>query len=169
MAETRKTSRRTCRRSDSTIILSPKSPRKANSMVDTPRRVRLLADAHSTIGKMTRKKLFKLHNIVEAIGYQILKSKEARRSERIHDRGWKPVLAPYERDAIKTIENALFRFRIATYFANINVLGLANGSKRVIQRNMAEYSIRTYMATQKKFIVKALIEKRGIWAFMRRY
>jgi hypothetical protein len=101
-------------------------------MVDTPRRVRLLNDAHSTAGKMTRKELFKLHNIAELTGYRILKSKEARRSERIHNRGRKPVLAPHERDAIETIENASFRFRIATHFANVSVLGLANSSERVI-------------------------------------
>jgi hypothetical protein len=47
-------------------------------MVDTPRRVRLLADAQSTVGKMTRKELFKLHDIAYATGYQILKSKTAR-------------------------------------------------------------------------------------------
>jgi hypothetical protein len=60
------------------INLSPKSSRKLKTIVDTPRPIRLLANAQSTVGKMTRKELFKLHNIAEAIGYQILKSKMAR-------------------------------------------------------------------------------------------
>jgi hypothetical protein len=51
-------------------------------MVDTPRRVRLLADAQSTAGKLTRKELFKLHGTARATGYRILKEKMARRSER---------------------------------------------------------------------------------------
>ena len=169
MARTRKTDRRTCRIPDPTVNLSPKSPRKAQTMVDTPRRVRLLNDAHSTAGKMTRRELFKLHNIAEATGYRIPKSKEARRSERIHNRGRKAVLAPHERDAIETVENASFRFGTATHLANASALGLAKGSERAIQRNMAEHGVGTYMAQQKKFIAKASIEKRGIWAFERRY
>jgi hypothetical protein len=89
-------------------------------MVDTPRRVRLLNDAHSTAGKMTRK------NIAEATGYRILKLKMARCSERIHNRGRKAVLALYECDAIKTVENATFRFRTASHLANASALSLAN-------------------------------------------
>jgi hypothetical protein len=115
-------------------------------MVDTPRRVRLLNDAHSTAGKMTRKELFKLHNIAEATGYRILKLKEARRSECIHNHGRKAVLAPHERDAIETVENASFRFRTATHLVNVSALGLAKGSERAIQRNIAEHSVGTYMA-----------------------
>jgi hypothetical protein len=146
MARTRKTDRQTCRIPDPTVNLSPKSPRKANMMVDTPRRVRLLNDAHSTAGKMTRKELFKLHNIAEATGYRILKLKEARRSECIHNHGRKAVLAPHERDAIETVENASFRFRTATHLVNVSALGLAKGSERAIQRNIAEHSVGTYMA-----------------------
>jgi hypothetical protein len=112
-------------------------------MVDTPQRVQLLNDVHSTAGKMTQKELFELHNIAKATGYQILKSKEARYSERIYNCGQKAVLAPHKCDAIKTVENALFRFRIATYLANASALGLAMGSERAIQRNMAEHNIGT--------------------------
>jgi hypothetical protein len=82
MAQTRKTDRRTCRKPDPTVNLSPKSPRVARTIIDTPRRVRLLADAQSTAGKMTRKELFKLQRIGKTVGYQILKSQMARRSER---------------------------------------------------------------------------------------
>ena len=138
-------------------------------MVDTPRRVRLLDDAQSTVGEMTRKELSKLHNIAEATGYRILKSKMARRSERIHNRGRKAVLALHERDAIETFEHANFRFRTASHLANASALGLAYRSERAIQRNMLEYGVGTYVAKQKKYISKSSIEKRAIWGFERRY
>jgi hypothetical protein len=69
MAKTRKTSRKTCRIANSLMSLSSTSLRKSNTIVDTPRRVRLLHDAHSTAGKLPRKKLFQAHNIAEATGY----------------------------------------------------------------------------------------------------
>ncbi|KAF7510703.1 hypothetical protein GJ744_006069 [Endocarpon pusillum] len=169
MARTRITGRRNCQNPDPAINLSPKSPRKPKTVVDTPRRVWLLADAQSTAGKMTRKELFKLHNIAEATGYRILKSKIARQSERIHNRGRKAVLAPYECEAIETVENATFRFGTASYLANASALGLAHGSERVIQRNMLNHGVRTYVAKQKKYISKSSIEKRIIWGFERRY
>jgi hypothetical protein len=168
MAQIRKTSRRNCQNPDPAINLSPKSPRKANTMVDTPRRVRLLADAQSTAGRMTRKELFKLHGIARTTGYRILKEKSARRSERIHNRGRKKVLAPFECDAIEAVENANFRFGTTSHFANSSAIGLAHGSERAIQRNMAEHGVGTYIAKQKKYIAKSSIEKRVIWGFERR-
>jgi DNA invertase Pin-like site-specific DNA recombinase len=81
MARIRKTSRKNCLHPDPAITLSPKSPREPKTIVDTPRRVRLLADAQSTAGKMTRKELVKLHGIAKTTGYRILKEKNARRSE----------------------------------------------------------------------------------------
>jgi hypothetical protein len=137
-------------------------------MIDTPRRVRLLADAQSTAGKLTRKELFKLHGIAKSTGYHILKKKRARRSERIHNRGRKRVLAPFECDAIEAVENANFRFGTASHLANAGAIGLAHGSERAIQRNMAEHGVGTYVAKQKKYIAKSSIEKRVIWGFERR-
>ena len=162
MGHTRKTDRRACLRPDPALILSLKAPRQSNMMVDTPRRIRLLCDAQATAGKMTRKELFKAHNIAKATGYQILKLKMARRSERIYNQGQKAVLAPFKRDAIETVKNALFRFRASTHLAVASSLGLANGSERAIQRNMAEHGVGTYMAQQKKWIRQASIKKRGI-------
>jgi hypothetical protein len=152
MAKTRKTDRTTCRIIDNSVILSPTAPRQSNTIVDTPRRVRLLRDAHSTAGKLPRKKLFEAHNIPPTTGYQILKSNKPRRGQRIYDRGRKPVLAPYERDAIKTVENASFRFRTARHYANASAIGLANRSERAVQRNIAEHGVGTYVTQQKKFI-----------------
>jgi hypothetical protein len=133
MGHTRKTDRRAYLRPDSALILSPKAPRQSNTIVDTPRRIRLLCDAQATAGKMTRKEHFKAHNIAEATGYQILKSKIARRSERIHNRGRKAVLTLYECDAIETVENVLFRFRASTYLAVVSLFSLANRSEHAIQ------------------------------------
>jgi hypothetical protein len=144
------------------------APRKAKTIVDTPRRVRLLTAAQSTAGKMTRKELFKLHGIGQTTGYQILKTKMARRSGRIHNRGRKKVLAPFECEAIKAVKNANFRFGTASHLANARAFGLANGSERAIQRNMAEYGVGTYVVKQKKYISKSSIEKRVIWGFERR-
>jgi hypothetical protein len=92
---------------------------------------------------MTRKELFKLHGIGKTAGYQILKSKMARRSERIHNRGRKKVLAPFECDAIEAVKNTTFRFGTASHLANASAIGLANGSERAIQRNMAEHGVGT--------------------------
>jgi hypothetical protein len=94
MGRIRKTDRKNCQKPDPSINLTPQSPRKARTIIDTPRRVRLLSDAHFTVGKLPRKELFKLHNISASTGYRILQSKEARRSERIHNRGRKPVPRP---------------------------------------------------------------------------
>lgn len=169
MARTNKTTRRTCRQVDSSISLPTASPRKAQTMIDTPRRTRLLCDAHHTAGKMPRKELFKAYGISESTGYRILKSNSMRRSEKIYNRGRKRVLASHECDAIEVAENASFRNGTATHFVNAKALGLANGSERAIQRNMAEYGVGTYMAQQKKFISQPSIDKREIWGFERRY
>jgi hypothetical protein len=169
MAQTRKTSRRTCRIPDSSISVPPSSPRKRQTIVDTPRRVRLLRDVEATAGKLPRTQLFKAHDVFKATGYRILKSKTPRRSDRVHDRGRKSVLAPYKREAIKIVENSSFRAGIASHYAVASSIGLANGSERAIRRNMAEHGVGTYMAQQKKFIQQPSIEKRGLWGFERRY
>ena len=132
MARTNKTDRKTCRQAYPSISLSPTAERQANTIIDTPRRTRLLCDARSTVSKLTRKELFKKHNIIKATGYRILKSKMARRSERIHNRDRKAVLAPHERDTIKIVENASFRFETSTHLAVTSTLGLINDSERAI-------------------------------------
>ena len=53
--------------------------------------------------------------------------------------------------------------------ANAKALGLANGSERSVQRNMAKYRVGTYIAQQKKYISQPSIEKRELWGFERRY
>jgi hypothetical protein len=143
MARTRKIERRTCRKPHSSISVPPSSPRKRQSIVDTPRRVRLLRDAEATAGKLPRTQLFKAYNVSDSTGYRILKSKSPRRSDRIHNRGRKSVLAPYERETIETVEDSSFRAGTVSHYAVARSIGLANGSERAIQRNMAEHGVGT--------------------------
>ena len=57
----------------------------------------------------------------------------------------------------------------AKHYTMAKTIGLANGSKRAIQRNMADHGVGTYMAQQKKWIKSESIKKRGVWGFKRRY
>jgi hypothetical protein len=145
MALRRKTSRKNCNRSYSPITISPKASRVSKSILDTPRRVRLLRDAKATTGKLPRTELFRQHNIAPATGYRILRSNSARRSDGVHKRGRKPILAPFERDAIETVENASFRMASSSHNAAAASIGLAHGSERLIQRNMREHGVETYL------------------------
>jgi hypothetical protein len=108
MAKSKKTDRLTCRKIDPSISLDLSSPRRSKTVVDTPRRVRLLRDAELTAGKWPRKQLFKNHGVSEATGYQILKSKSTRRSQRLSNHDRKSILTPHQCDAIKPIKNSSF-------------------------------------------------------------
>ncbi|KAF7512710.1 hypothetical protein GJ744_000277 [Endocarpon pusillum] len=115
-------------------------------MLDTPRRARLLADARHTAGKLPRTQLFKIHNVSRTTGYRIIKEGTARRSERIHNRGRKQVLAPCKCEAIEAVEDANFGFASSSHFKVAKTTGIANGSERAIQRNMKDFGVGTYMA-----------------------
>jgi hypothetical protein len=52
---------------------SPQAARVPQTILDTPRRARLLADAHAYACKMPRKELFKIHNTAKSTGYKVLK------------------------------------------------------------------------------------------------
>ncbi|KAF7505324.1 hypothetical protein GJ744_001027 [Endocarpon pusillum] len=131
-------------------------------MLDTPRRARLLADARHTAGKLPRTQLFKIHNVANRTGYRIIKEGTARRSERIHNRGRKSVLAPHECEAIEAVEDANFGFASSSHFKVAQTISLANGSERAIQRNMKDFGVRTYMTVQKKMLSQAHIDARII-------
>jgi hypothetical protein len=162
MARARKTDRKNCQQADSSIFLPSTAPRESNTIVDTPRRVRLLCDAHTTAGKLPRQKLFEAHGIPKSTGYQILKSESARRGDGVHNRGRKRVLALYECEAIETVEDASFYNGTSSHYAVASVIGVANGSERAIQRNMTDFGVGTYRAQQKKFIKFKNVEARGI-------
>ncbi|KAF7508186.1 hypothetical protein GJ744_009483 [Endocarpon pusillum] len=138
-------------------------------MLDTPRRARLLADARHTAGKLPRTQLFKIHNVSNRTGYRIIKEGTTRRSERVHNRGRKPVLAPHQCEAIEAVEDANLGFASSSHFKVAQTIGLANGSERAIQRNIADFGVGTYRALQKKWLPAHSIEARNLWAFEHRY
>jgi DDE superfamily endonuclease len=148
--------------------LTPASPRKAQTIVDTPRRTRLICAAEATAGKLPRKQLFQAHGVSESTGYRILKSNSTRRGDGVHKRGRKPALSQFEREAIETVEDSSFRFGTARHYTVASALGLADASERAIQRNMAKHGVGTYMAQQKKYISPVSVQKREIWGFDRR-
>ena len=161
--------RRVCRKSYSIDPPSPAASRTPKTMFDTPRRTRLLVDARHTAGKLPRTQLFKIHNVTKRTGYRILKEGTVRRSERVHNRGRKQVLIPYECEAIEAVEDANFGFVSSSHFKVTKNVGLVNGSERAIQRNMKNFDVGTYMAAQKKLFLPLHIEARCIWGFERRY
>jgi hypothetical protein len=132
MARTRKTTRRNCRHADSSISLPSASPRETNTIVDIPRRVRLLCAADSTVGKLPRKKLFEAYGISKSTAYRIINSELARRSDSVYKRGRKPILASYERDAVEAIKNSCFCFITSFHYINISANSLASSFKRGI-------------------------------------
>jgi hypothetical protein len=146
MAKLRKTARRNCLRSDPSISLTSASPRKVQTIVDTPRRTRLICAVKATTGKLPRKQLFQAHGVSESTGYRILKSNSTRRGDGVHKCGRKPALAQFEREAIETVEDSSFRFGTAQHYTVASALGLANTSERAIQKNMAEHGVGTYIA-----------------------
>jgi hypothetical protein len=74
---------------------SPKPARVSRTILDTPRRSKLLADARAYAGKMPRKELFKIYNVAERTGYYILKKGNTRRGPGVYNQGRKRILADY--------------------------------------------------------------------------
>jgi hypothetical protein len=112
MAQTRKTERRTCKIPYSSVSVPLLSPRKAQTIVDTPRRVRLLRDIEATADKLLCKELFKAHNVSKSTGYYIIKSKTPRRSDHVHNQGQKSVLAPLNVKQLKQLKIAYFALKL---------------------------------------------------------
>lgn len=118
---------------------------------------------------MPHKKLFKAHKIPERTDYHILQEETPRRSNGPYKRGQKPILTIPKRDMIETFEDADFRLRASTHYANASTLGLAKGTERAIQKNMADHRVGIYAAQQKKFLKKSTIKTRQMWQFERQY
>ena len=169
MATEQKSRRRVCQKHFSPFLSSPSSPRVSKTIVDTPRRIRLLCDAKATAGKLPRTELFKHHKIAKRTGYRILQEGTPRRSLHIQNRGRKRILAPHEYAAIEAVEDSNFRFASASHYTNASAIGLANGSERAIQRNMKDFGVGTYMAEQKKYISQSSKKARQLWGYERRY
>ncbi|KAF7507258.1 hypothetical protein GJ744_010816 [Endocarpon pusillum] len=104
---------------------SPQAPRGPQTILDTPRRLKLLADARTYAGKMPRKELFKIHNVAERTGYKILKQGTMRRGPGIHNRGRKRILEDREcaatavRDIIYHIQDTA-ACDLQTYFRGLD-------------------------------------------------
>ena len=148
--------------------LSPVTPRAKKRIIDTPHRTRLIHDAKSTAGKITRTELFKKHGISESAGYAILANPNPRRSQKLHNWGRKRLLQPHHVEAIEAVEDSNFRFASSSHYAVACSIGIIQASERTVQRNMAEYGVGTYRAAQKKFLPQSIREARVIWAFERR-
>ena len=118
---------------------------------------------------MPRKELFKIHNIAERTGYHILKEGNSRRGPRVYNQGRKRILADHQCAAIKAVEDSNFYFASLSHYRVAKKIGLAQGSERAIQRNMADFGVGTYRALQKKWLLDHLIKARNLWAYKRRY
>ena len=78
MARIRKISRRNCLFSNLVTRISLSSSRKLKSIINTPKRVRLLTQAQSTTGTIPHTELFKLYDVSQATDYRILNSNSTR-------------------------------------------------------------------------------------------
>ena len=108
--------RRVCRKSYSIDPPSPAASRTPKTMLDTPRRTRLLTDARHTADKLPRTELFKIHNVSKTTDYRIIQEETIRRSQKVHNRGRKQILVLYEYEAIETGEDVNFGFVSSSYF-----------------------------------------------------
>ena len=124
--------RRVCRKSHSIDPPSPAASRTPKTMVDTPRRARLLADARHTAGKLPRTQLFKIHNIANRTGYRILKGETARYSKKVHNRGRKQVLAPHECETIEAVGDVNFDFASSSHIKVTRTIDITYDSERTI-------------------------------------
>ena len=129
---------------------SPKPARMSRTILDTPRRTKLLADARAYAGKMPRKQLFRIHNVAERTGYHILKQGNMRRGPGVHNQGRKRILPDHQCAAIKAVEDANFAFASSSHAAVARTIGLTEESEHTIQQNMTDFDMKTYRALQKK-------------------
>jgi hypothetical protein len=148
---------------------SPQAARVPQTVLDTPRRSRLLADARAYAGKMPQKELFKLHNIAKSTGYKVLKQGTEHRGPGVYNRGCKQVLTDHECTTIEAVEDANFYFISSSYYRMAKGIGLVNGSEHTIQCNMADFGVKTYYTLQKKWLPDYSIKARNLWAHDRYY
>ena len=102
---------------------------------------------------MPRTELFKIHNVARRTGFPILKEETVHRSEKVHNRGRKKILVPYECEVIEVVEDANLDFASLSHFKVAKTIGTVNGSERAIQRNMKDFGVGTYMIAQKKMFL----------------
>ena len=154
--------RRVCRKSYSIDPPSPATPRTLKTILDTSYRVHLLADVRYTAGKLSRTELFKIHNVSKTTDCRIIKEETVRRNQKVHNRGRKQVLVPYECEAIETVEDVNFDFVSSSHFKVTKTINITNDSERIIQRNIKDFDVKTYMTVQKKMFLQIHIDVRII-------
>ena len=111
---------------------SPQAPRAPQTILDTPRRTKLLADARAYADKMPRKELFKIHNVVQRTGYKILKQGTMYRGPGVHNRGRKRILKDYQCTVIEAVEDVNFFFVSSSHYRITRNINLTIRSERVI-------------------------------------
>jgi hypothetical protein len=167
----RKVPRRWCAYVDVSCLnpLSFQATRVPQTVLNTPRRLQLLADAHAYAGKMPWKELFKLHNIAKSTGYKVLKQGAECRGPGVYNRGHKWVLTDHKCAAIEAVEDVNFYFTSSSHYRVAKGIGLVNGSECTIQCNMADFGIGTYHVLQKKWLPDYSIKARNFWTYNRYY
>jgi hypothetical protein len=73
MARTQPDKRRVCRKTPLSNLPSPAPLRISKTILATPRRTRLVADAKATAGNLPRTQVFKIHNVANRTAIEYLK------------------------------------------------------------------------------------------------
>ena len=149
---------------DSDIELLPpsSSPIPPDYDANTPHRVRLLTLNKQFAGKIAKPKIFTAINIAsERTGYRILVEGTSRRSERIKNRGRIKAISDHELRAIETVEDSSFQMGILPYKVVADYVGVSHDkSERIVQRNMADFRVNTYVAAQGKWLTQENLDGR---------
>jgi hypothetical protein len=114
---------------------NPPSPQPASvfqTVLDTPRRSKLLAEARAYAGKMPRKELFKIYNVTERTGYKIINEGNVCRGLGVHNRGRKQILADHQCAAIEAVEDANFYFAFFSHYKVAEDIGLVDCSEQYV-------------------------------------
>lgn len=130
--------RKRCRTAGVTLPESDLPPRKKRTVIDSPRKARILADIESLQGQVSQQEIFRRHGVSPSAGARILASNDARVSKG-HAKPRKRLLSGQDLAAIETFENASSHDATPGHFRAAQHLGITQASKRTIQRRMAEY------------------------------
>jgi hypothetical protein len=80
------------------------------------------------------------------------------RNEKIYNRGQKQILVLNECEVIEAVEDTNFGFISSSHFKVTKTINIANGFKYVIQRNIKDFDIGTYIIAQKKMLLSVYLD-----------
>lgn len=123
--------------------------RKKRSIIDTPRKNRIIEDIETLQGQVTQNEIFRRHGVSTRSGQRIIASGDVR-SAQGHRCKRKRLLSAQDLATIETFENASFQHGTQRHFTVAQHLGFTEPSERTVQRLMAEYGVGTYTAAQRK-------------------